>query len=139
MTGSEEKAASRVCEIDMIIRSDRGGTRCGRPIYNAPVGVDREPVCLMHSKDPNKNNEDFQAEFEHILSEAEQKRAAADFTRFIFPASDYSGRTFAPVCWFFFATFTQDVHFSWATFNLVASFSHATFIQNADFSRATFS
>src|SRR5580658_5463229 len=31
-----------------------GHPRCGRKLHVAPQGIDDEPVCLMHSKDPDK-------------------------------------------------------------------------------------
>jgi uncharacterized protein YjbI with pentapeptide repeats len=92
----------------------------------------------MHSKDPAKSDAEFQAEFERILEEAERTETAADFTRFVFPSSDYSGKTFAPACCFERATFTQYADFSHATFAHVADFRGATFTQDVIFVGATF-
>ena len=47
-----------------------GNTLCGRPIHNAPAGVDEEPVCLMHSRAPDKDQGAFWEEFDRILSKA---------------------------------------------------------------------
>jgi len=123
------------------------GQPCGRPIYTAPPGVDKEPVCLMHSRDQGKSDEEFQEEFERILNEAGD--GIADFTRFVFPSCNYSGRTFKARCIFWHATFTQaadfggatftqDADFHWATFTREANFGRATFEQAADFGYATF-
>src|ERR1039458_5576445 len=77
----------------------------------------------------------------------------AYFTRFVFPSSQYRGRTFAAGCNFWNATFTHEVDFCWATFRQVVThrvrckgaeftqvgdFPYATFTQNADLSGATF-
>src|SRR5712692_9224157 len=124
--------------------------RCGRPIYRAPKGMDKEPVCLMHSHDPDKDNAAFQAEFERILDEAGDE-GIADCSWFVFPEAHYGGREFKAKCVFFNATFTQaDIFyktvfinqasspFRGATFAQDAVFWKATFTQAADFSKATF-
>ncbi len=129
----EAAQGARVCAVKM---SD--GNPCGRAIHPAPDGVDPEPVCLMHSKDPAKNDAEFQAEFEQILAEAERTGTVADFSLFVFPASNYSGRTFAPACRFCYASFTQHANFREATFPQDMDFSRATFALGADFYRATF-
>lgn len=112
------------------------GNPCGRPIHNAPPAVDEQPVCLMHSRDPGKNDEEFQAEFERILHEAGD--GVADFTKFVFPSARYAHREFKAKCVFRGATFTQDADFSGATFRRGANFVNAWFVQNADFGGATF-
>ncbi len=110
--------------------------RCGGPIHPAPEGVDKEPVCLMHSRDLQKSDEEFQKEFKRILKEA--GTGIADFSGVVFPAANYPRRTFAAQCVFSNATFTQGADFSWATFIRDASFFHATFTQKAVFEWAKF-
>jgi len=112
------------------------GLPCGRLIHHAPTGVDETPVCLMHSRDPNKSDEEFQKEFESILEKAGD--GVADFTRFVFPNADYSGREFKAVCIFQHATFTQNAVFRGATFTRRADFSWASFTQDAVFFGARF-
>jgi uncharacterized protein YjbI with pentapeptide repeats len=112
------------------------GQRCDRPIYRAPAGVDKEPVCLMHSHDPEKDDAAFQAEFERILRDAGE--GVADFTRFVFPTANYRGREFRATCIFHHTTFTQDAHFAQATFVDSADFGFAAFKQDAHFDSATF-
>jgi hypothetical protein len=128
---AEEAPAEAGCRAWMYV-----GPRCGRPIHHAPVGVDKRPVCLVHSKDPNKSDEEFQKEFERILAEAGD--GVADFTGFVFPSAVHQERKFAAGCIFFEATFTQDADFRRATFTQGAAFSYATFRQDAYFFWATF-
>jgi uncharacterized protein YjbI with pentapeptide repeats len=109
---------------------------CGRPIHHAPAGVDEEPVCLMHSKDPAKSDKEFQKEFERILAEAGD--GVADFRGFVFPRAAYSKRTFAARCIFLGAAFTQDAMFYKAAFAQAAEFDWAAFTQGANFVGATF-
>jgi uncharacterized protein YjbI with pentapeptide repeats len=125
--------AEQRCPVQMY-----KGRRCGRPIYKAPPGSDEEPVCLMHSRDPQKSDSAFQNEFDAILKQAEEHNEVADFTRFIFPSAKYAHREFKTRCWFERAAFTQKADFSDATFTQSAVFAHATFTQNAIFDRATF-
>ena len=63
---------------------------CGRPIYNAPHGINKTPVCLMHSHDPDKDDGASQAEVERILPDA--GKITADFREFVFPKSGASRR-----------------------------------------------
>jgi hypothetical protein len=109
---------------------------CGRPIYSAPASADEKPVCMMHSKDPNKSDAAFQDEFERILGVA--GKGAADFTRFVFPSARYADREFSAECTFRFATFTQDADFNGAAFTRNALFYEAMFTKNAVFNLATF-
>jgi len=109
---------------------------CGRPIHHAPAGVDEMPVCLMHSRDPGKDDVAFQTEFERILQMAAD--GWADFTWFTFPSAPYSGREVKAKCVFFEARFTQHADFYSATFKQAADFWLATFTQDANFFRATF-
>jgi uncharacterized protein YjbI with pentapeptide repeats len=112
------------------------GGPCGRPIYKAPAGVDKTPVCLMHSRDPRKDDGTFQAEFQRILQQAGE--GIADFTRFVFPSANYSRRSFAAHCIFRHATFTQAAHFTRVTFMQDAYFSSVRFARDADFRWARF-
>src|SRR5713101_1655173 len=79
------------------------GRPCRRPIHSAP-DHDDVSVCLMHSRDPNKSDADFQKEFEAILEEAKSKAADgnnyafADFMAFVFPTANYGLRTFEVKC-----------------------------------------
>jgi hypothetical protein len=57
------------------------GKPCGRAIHRA-AGRDDEAACLMHLHDPDKNDSDFQIEFEAILEAAGD--GVADFTGFVF-------------------------------------------------------
>ena len=41
---------------------------CGRPIYSTHVGVDKTPVYLMHSRDPNKDTSELEKEIIAILN-----------------------------------------------------------------------
>jgi uncharacterized protein YjbI with pentapeptide repeats len=111
--------------------------RCGRPIYPSP-GEYEEPACLLHSRDPQKSDSEFQQEFETILTEAADRNEVADFTRYIFPSAQYAHREFKARCRFDYATFTQRADFKEATFAQNAIFSDATFTQNASFYCAAF-
>ena len=112
------------------------GKGCGRPIHAGPSDADEEPVCLMHSKDPNKSDAAFQDEIEHILWRAGE--GDADFSHFVFPSADYTGREFRAKCTFGFATFTQKATFSAATFMQHANFHKAMFTREVYFSWAEF-
>jgi len=127
---AEEPPAEAGCPVRMYVG------RCGRPIYAAPAGVDERPVCLMHSKNPYKSDEEFQKEFERILAAA--GGWVADFTGFVFPRAAYQQRTFAAGCIFSGATFTQHAHFRDATFTQAASFRRARFTKYAHFRGAAF-
>jgi uncharacterized protein YjbI with pentapeptide repeats len=120
----------RRCQVEML------SGRCDCQIYSAPEH-DEEPACLLHSRDPQKSDSEFQQEFERVLKEATDRNEVADFTRFIFPSAQYAHREFKTRCRFDHATFTQKADFSDATFTN-AIFSDATFTRNAIFDRATF-
>src|SRR6266567_4508502 len=128
----EAEKREQVTEPSCMVRMFNDQT-CGRQVHPAP-GVDNEPVCLMHSKDPDKSIAAFQGEFERILSDAGE--GDADFTSFVFPNADYHSREFRAVCRFSAATFTQDAYFNLATFTQDADFSGATFTQDAYFGGA---
>ena len=126
-----KRSGGRSCPVKM-----RNGKPCGWPIYQAPPGVDGQPVCLMHSKDPNKSGVEFQSVFDEILAAA--GAGLADFTGFVFPSAPYSGRAFIASCCFEEATFAQGADFRRATFTHDADFSRVSFTQRASFSWATF-
>jgi hypothetical protein len=128
---AEQAPAEDGCPVKMS-----GLRQCGRPVYAAPAGVDRLPVCLMHLEDPAKSDEEFQKEFERILAAAGD--GVADFTRFVFPSAVYEKREFAARCIFSRATFTEAAIFYEATFTEVADFVGATFTQDAVFVEAKF-
>lgn len=111
------------------------GFPCGRPTHSAPVH-DEEPVCLMHSRDPEKSVAEFQKEFELILEMTGDR--SSDFTRFVFPIALYVKRKFSAKCIFRHATFAQDANFSDAKFTQKADFGSAMFSKKAYFRWATF-
>jgi uncharacterized protein YjbI with pentapeptide repeats len=127
-------------EVGCPIEMGWSGPRCGRKLHAAPDGVDEQPVCLMHSKYPNKQSgplfDAFWQEFERILEDAGEDEAR--FDRFVFPAADLHERIFKAICLFDGATFTQQADFRRVTFTQNADFVGATFAQDADFSGATF-
>jgi uncharacterized protein YjbI with pentapeptide repeats len=127
---SEEEAANKDCLVEMY-----EGKRCGRSIHSAPAH-DATPVCLMHSRDPEKKDEAFQEEFETILEAAGE--GIADFTGFIFPNADYEGQEFAAACLFNNAVFVRVATFTSVTFARTAGFLGATFTREAKFNHATF-
>ena len=127
-----KEAKAEGCTVEMA--DER---RCGRPLLcNVSTSADRIPVCLMHSRDPNKDDQAFQKEFEVILKAAGE--GDADFTRFVFLVADYRGREFKARCIFRVATFTQEADFLNARFTQWACFNWATFTKKADFHNARF-
>jgi hypothetical protein len=119
-----------------------GGMACGRRLCQPTSGP---PRCLMHSLDPNKDNESFQKEFERTLKDAGE--GWADFTGFVFPASNYSGgedpwqakgREFLASCCFNNTTFLRNANFFKAKFVGDAHFCSVRFSQNANFAGALF-
>jgi uncharacterized protein YjbI with pentapeptide repeats len=124
--------ADQGCPVEMLYAG-----RCGRPVYLSPAGSkDRNPVCLMHSHDPGKDDAAFQVEFDRILREAGD--GVADFSHFVFLAADYEGRTFKAECVFYGATFVRDANFRSATFLRAVSFAVARFLGVAVFCMAKF-
>ena len=114
--------------------------RCGREIHTAQVGIDQVSVCLMHSKDPNKQSgplfDAFWLEFEKILKSSGVREA--HFEYFVFPYLDLSNREFQAICLFNKAIFSEGANFNQATFTQNANFGEATFTKGANFSSATF-
>ena len=114
---------------------------CGRPIYAAPTDCDEQPVCLMHSRDPNKPQDEFKREVEAILADASahhRPRDRFDFHGFAFLVADFRKETFAKNADFGEATFTKTANFSGATFTEEADFSRANFTKKPYFRMATF-
>ena len=125
------EAETAGCPVEMS-----EGRRCGRPIHSVRAEFDKRPVCLMHSRDPDKEDDAFQKEFERILKA--EGEGTADFTGFVFPRAGYAGREFTAQCVFFQTTFTQQADFTGATFTEKADFTLATFTQEASFNLAKF-
>lgn len=109
------------------------GEPCGRPLFG-PL-IDGISHCLMHTP-AGKDEVAFQKEFNFILHEAGS--GEADFTGFVFPSSDYTGREFSAHCLFAGAIFSQYACFAVAKFTQEVTFLDATFTQDADFMGANF-
>lgn len=124
-----ERPADKVCAAPML-----GGCPCGRQIH--PSAHDNRPVCIMHSADPEKDNGQFQSEFEHILHDP--KEGIADFSGFVFPHAAYVDRTFSVTCVFAHATFLSEADFRGARFLGEADFFQAHFVERANFAQARF-
>ncbi len=131
----ESFSAIRGCPVDMGF-----DLPCGRPLHSAPQGVDEVPVCLMHSKDPAKQEgplfDQFWIEADSIMERAGSGEAY--FRRFVFPRVDLQKTEIKPLCHFDWAVFSQYVDFSESTFARTVSFRKATFARKADFSRTVF-
>lgn len=134
----EGEIVGAICPVRMG-RSDCD-PQCGRGLHVAAQGVDDEPVCLMHSKDPNKQSgplfDLFLSEFVKSLEEAGE--GVAHFERVVFPNLDLTRWSFQATCSFRYALFTRDARFSQATFNRNADFLGAIFSQDAKFYKAEF-
>ncbi len=92
----------------------------------------------MHSRDPEKDDSEFQKEFDAILKAAAESDTVADFMEFVFPSANYEGREFRARCSFVLAIFSQKANFRRARFAQEASFTGATFAQEAIFGDAKF-
>jgi len=92
----------------------------------------------MHSRDPQKNDSEFQKEFDAILKAAAASNATANFTGFVFPSANYEGREFLAKCEFVLAIFMQEANFRRASFEHEANFICVTFTQKAIFNSAMF-
>jgi hypothetical protein len=90
----------------------------------------------MHSRDPDKDNAKFQAEFERILKEA--GTGTADLSYFVFPSANYGMREFTAQCSFAWARFAGDALFYQAKFGQRADFTGAVFTRDSSFWQATF-
>lgn len=114
---------------------------CGRPIYPAPPDIDSEPVCLMHSCDPNKDKDQFEEEVREILSRTSKyhrPKDRFDFSEFVFPLARFSEVIFAQKVVFSRATFLRVAFFHPETLSGKVDFTGATFSQEVDFTGATF-
>ncbi len=118
--GSEGRVGER-CSMPLFTRRV-----CLRPAHYAPE-YDLTARCIMHSFDPEKDDGEFQSEFEAILQNATEQGGLADFYGFVFNSSKYLCREFGAECIFHGAVFED-----WA------SFSHAKFLRRADFVGAQF-
>lgn len=112
---------------------------CKRPVHHAPPGIDEEPVCLMHSKDPAKLSGDltsaFWLEFDSTIESAGD--GYAYFTGFVFPYIR-RGAEFKANCIFDNAVFTSFVHFSgMLNFPGGASFKDAHFNEGVNLELST--
>ncbi|QNI33722.1 pentapeptide repeat-containing protein [Alloacidobacterium dinghuense] len=110
---------------------------CGRPLHAAPQH-DPIPVCLMHSLDPAKDDTQFQQEIDTIVVASAMVTGIADFSRFVFPTSQYMVRAFPARCIFRNAIFWKEANFYSANFEHGADFESAHFENEASFTRAKF-
>ena len=95
----------------------------------------------MHSRDPNKPQDQFDREINEILagrSIHHRSQDLFDFCKFAFPVADFSGAIFSQKAFFRRATFIKEVNFNGATFHRNADFGGAIFSPKAFFRRATF-
>lgn len=114
---------------------------CGRLLHRVPIEIDPEPVCFMHSRDPNKPRDEFDAEIDAILSgtsAAHRSDEIFDCRGFVFIECDFSKRVFTKYADFQKATFGEGARFWSATFGKEAHFGGATFGKGAHFSGASF-
>ena len=113
---------------------------CKRSLHTAPDGVDKTPVCLMHSKDPAKLDgslcEKTLAEFEHILEEA--GAGDAHFESFVLPGIDLGYRVIQSQCWFDQVTFTAEAKFLYTDFANNVYFNQTTFMVTGVFTECVF-
>lgn len=117
------------------------GEPCRRPIHRGPTGIDKAPVCLMHSRDLHKDPEEFTKEIQAIISSSSKYKHAAndhDFTRFVFLEVDFRKASFFGNAYFLESTFTQRADFSEVKFFGHTGFWKATFAEDADFWGASF-
>src|SRR3990172_2564093 len=147
MPESTQPTEQQVCQVTMSDDSP-----CGRPVYTAPPSVDHDPVCLMHSRDPNKDQSQFHEEIRAILQGTSAYLRPThnyDFRRFNFvrfhlgkftftKRADFTGATFTEIVSFDKITFAQDADFTGATFPELTMFWQVTFSQNVNFTKATF-
>jgi len=98
------------------------------------LGSDEECLCLLHSRQVNKDKIAFDTEIEKML-----RRQAYDFRGVFFPSSiSFSDIKFFKEANFSFAIFSDEVEFIKAKFLDVADFNMAKFSKKAHFFRATF-
>ena len=71
---------------------------CGRPIHAALAGCDEQLVCLMHSRDLNKSQDEFSREIKAIMAGSSNHHRPQDrfaFCGFAFLVADFRKATFA--------------------------------------------
>ncbi len=128
---------SACCKVSMGYRDT--ATPCMRPLHDAPEGIDEQPVCLMHSRDPRKQTglffTAFMEEIERTLDFAGE--GEAHFEQFVFPQIDFEWRVFQAFCLFTKATFMGRVNLRFADFTKEADFSGAVFLKEVDLLHAT--
>jgi uncharacterized protein YjbI with pentapeptide repeats len=85
---------------------------CGRPLHATVEGVDKVPVCLMHSKDPEKLEgplySKFLLEFKGMLADA--GTGVVDFTGYVFPYLSLRSQEVRANCIFADAVFMKGLH-----------------------------
>jgi len=137
--GSHHLDAANIegCPVEMFVRPRFAirGLPCGRPIYHAPLAADEKPVCLMHSRDPEKNEQDFWKEYERLLQDVCED--VADFSGFVFTGPMHE-TVFVKPCSFQRAIFLNDVDFWAANFQHNVDFWGATFNGNVSFNMGSF-
>ena len=99
-----------------------------------------EELCILHSRDPNKDKDDFSRALEDY-----RNGGGCNFSLFLFPDdanfdnyeipahANFSGASFSKRANFQHATFLGNAEFNGATFANEAEFSHSTFNKDADF------
>jgi len=131
-----QQSAPTGCPVPM---SD--GKPCGRQIHPAPSDVDKQPVCLMHSRDQRKDAKAFRGAIDAILlrtSVFHRPQDHFDFRYFVFHETNFRGVTFAEKAFFGEASFIQEADFSGATFTQEANFGVAMFSDWTNFGKTRF-
>ena len=97
--------------------------------------IDPEGLCILHSKDPQKDKEAFQKELHDRLNEKNY-----DFRLFYFPEGTcgFSNRIFEKKASFLKVNFQGKSYFSRVTFQDEISFLQATFQGEANFFKTIF-
>ncbi len=105
---------------------------CGRPVHRETHKADTEPVCLMHSRDPDKRSgvlySEFLLAFYDILDAA--GTGTADFTSYVFPHLSLRSREIEANCNFNYADFEEEVYLYQVTFKREVDFTGANFLQS---------
>lgn len=108
---------------------------CDRKVHHSPKGTDREPVCLMHSKDPAKSFGDlydnFWKEIDALVDAA--GNGVACFEKMVFPELRFGRNEIQCECNFEQAIFRQYAEFDGLTFRRRANLQLAIFEQDASF------
>jgi len=105
--------------------------KCGRKA----LASDPEGLCILHSRQQDKDKVPFDTEIKKKLRSQEY-----DFSGFFFPSFiSFSETTFVKEANFSWATFSDEAEFYRSTFSGVADFNGANFAKGAHFHRTTFS